>query len=201
MKKLISLIGMMALLLAQTMQAQDLTGTILKDGKPQKNVSVWLKIGRASAVTDKAGHFALSGVVPDDTLQISVSSKYDAKIVVGELKDITINLGKESFSVSGNLDEVTVPYSPVPQMKRGSAITHDVIMRSGLKTVSDVIRRFVPGAQEMASYGGEKVLEGISENTTRVRNTKAFLLAALFNSVSTLDNHYTLLFNHNTHGG
>lgn len=166
MKKLISLIGMMALLLAQTMQAQDLTGTILKDGKPQKNVSVWLKIGRASAVTDKAGHFALSGVVPDDTLQISVSSKYDAKIVVGELKDITINLGKESFSVSGNLDEVTVPYSPVPQMKRGSAITHDVIMRSGLKTVSDVIRRFVPGAQEMASYGGEKVL-----SITRGRNS------------------------------
>lgn len=47
-----------------------------------------------------------------------MNSKYDAKIVVGELKDITINLGKETFTVSGNLDEVTVPYFPVPQMKK-----------------------------------------------------------------------------------
>ena len=165
MKKLISLLGMMALLLTQSMQAQDLTGTVLKNGKPQKNVSVWLKVGRASAVTDKEGHFALSGVLPDDTLQISVNSKYDAKIVVGELKDITINLGKESFSVSGNLDEVTVPYSPAPQIKRGSKITHDDIMRSGMKSVADVIRRFVPGAQEILS-DGVKIL-----SITRGRNS------------------------------
>ena len=46
----------------------------------------------------------------------------------------------------------------------------------------------------------EKVLDGIRENTTRVWNTKAYLLAALFNSVSTLDNHYTMLVNHDFHG-
>ena len=42
----------------------------------------------------------------------------------------------------------------------------------------------------------EKVLDGINENTTEVKNTKAYLLAALFNSVSTLDNHYTMRVNH-----
>ena len=42
----------------------------------------------------------------------------------------------------------------------------------------------------------EKVLDGISENTTRVYNTKAYLLAALFNVVSTIDNHYAMLVNH-----
>ena len=42
----------------------------------------------------------------------------------------------------------------------------------------------------------EKVLDGITENTTEVKNTKAYLLAALFNSVSTLDNHYTMRVNH-----
>ena len=42
----------------------------------------------------------------------------------------------------------------------------------------------------------EKVLDGIKENTSRVWNTKAYLLAALFNSVSTIDNHYTMLVNH-----
>ena len=42
----------------------------------------------------------------------------------------------------------------------------------------------------------EKVLDGINENTTDVKNTKAYLLSALFNSVSTLDNHYTMRVNH-----
>ncbi|MBO7418409.1 MAG: TonB-dependent receptor plug domain-containing protein [Bacteroidaceae bacterium] len=156
MNKFICILGTLALL-SQVLLAQNLTGVILKDGKPQKNVSVWMKIGKASALTDKSGQFTLSNVLAEDTLQISVSSKYDAKIVVGELKNIIINLGKENFTVEGGLEEIKVPYTPVPQMKRGSKITHDVIMRSGMKNVTDVIRRFVPGAQESASFG-EKVL-------------------------------------------
>ena len=46
----------------------------------------------------------------------------------------------------------------------------------------------------------EKVLDGINENTTAVKNTKAYLLSALFNSVSTLDNHYTMRVNHDFYG-
>lgn len=45
----------------------------------------------------------------------------------------------------------------------------------------------------------EKVLEGISINTTRVWNTRAYLLAALFNAPSSTDNHYTMLVNHDLH--
>lgn len=41
----------------------------------------------------------------------------------------------------------------------------------------------------------EKVMEGIAENRTRVFNTKAYLMAALFNSVSTIDHHYSMLYN------
>ena len=47
----------------------------------------------------------------------------------------------------------------------------------------------------------EKVLDGIKENTTSVKNTRAYLLSALFNSVSTLDNHYTMRVNHDLYGG
>ena len=47
----------------------------------------------------------------------------------------------------------------------------------------------------------EKVMDGIRENTTRVWNTKAYLMAALFNSVSTIDNHYAMLVNHDFHSG
>ncbi len=46
----------------------------------------------------------------------------------------------------------------------------------------------------------EKVLDGIRENTTRVWNTRAYLLAALFNAPSTIDNHYTMLVNHDLSG-
>ena len=47
----------------------------------------------------------------------------------------------------------------------------------------------------------EKVLDGISENTTRVRNARAYLLAALFNAPSSTGNYYTLLVNHDLYSG
>ena len=46
----------------------------------------------------------------------------------------------------------------------------------------------------------QKVLSGIRENTTLVRNARAYLLASLFYSVSTMDNHYTMLVNHDLYG-
>lgn len=47
----------------------------------------------------------------------------------------------------------------------------------------------------------EKVLDGISENTTRVRNARAYLLAALFNAPSSTGNYYTMLVNHDLYSG
>lgn len=56
--------------------------------------------------------------------------------------------------------------------------------------------------EQITSEHIQKVLDGIRENTTRVWNTRAYLLAALFNAPSTTDNHYTMLVNHdlNTDG-
>ena len=54
--------------------------------------------------------------------------------------------------------------------------------------------------RQITSEHIEKVLDGIRENTTRVWNTKSYLTAALFNSVSTLDNHYAMLVNHDLRG-
>ena len=42
----------------------------------------------------------------------------------------------------------------------------------------------------------QRVLEAIEDNTTRVWNTKAYLLATLFNVTSTTGNHYAMLVNH-----
>ena len=47
----------------------------------------------------------------------------------------------------------------------------------------------------------ESVLESMRENSSRVKSTKAYLLAALFNSVSTLDNHYAMMANADLNGG
>lgn len=46
----------------------------------------------------------------------------------------------------------------------------------------------------------EKVMEGLKENTTRVLNTKAYLMAALFNAATTIDNHYAMMVNHDLYG-
>ena len=42
----------------------------------------------------------------------------------------------------------------------------------------------------------ERVCDGIRDNHTQVRNTKAYLLAALFNAVSTLGSYYTMQANY-----
>lgn len=46
----------------------------------------------------------------------------------------------------------------------------------------------------------ERVMDGISDNRTQVWNTKAYLLATLFNALSTIDNYYTMQANHDFGG-
>ncbi len=55
--------------------------------------------------------------------------------------------------------------------------------------------------EQLNSEHIQKVLDGIRENTTRVWNTRAYLLAALFNAPATTDNHYTMLVNHDMSNG
>jgi hypothetical protein len=38
-------------------------------------------------------------------------------------------------------------------------------------------------------------MDGIADNRTQVRNTRAYLLATLFNSVSTIDSYNTMQYN------
>ena len=55
--------------------------------------------------------------------------------------------------------------------------------------------------EQLNSEHIRKVLDGIQENTTRVWNTRAYLLAALFNAPATTDNRYTMLVNHDMNNG
>ncbi len=155
MKNTIRLLGLLTLLFCQGLQAQELTGTILKDGKPQKNIRVWLKHNKGLAKTDKEGHFWLPRVLPTDTLVMGVSTKYDAQLLVGEHKDIIVNLEDDGFTVSGGLEEVTVTapsskrteYTSVITLKKMQVVNHDMIMRESIKSVFEAVRRIVPGAK------------------------------------------------------
>lgn len=48
---------------------------------------------------------------------------------------------------------------------------------------------------QITSMHIERVVEGIEDNQVPVRNTKAYLLAVLFNAVSTIDHYYTIQAN------
>ena len=45
------------------------------------------------------------------------------------------------------------------------------------------------------------VLDGMRQNTTKIRNIKQYLLAALYNAPVTISNYYTALVNHDMNGG
>ena len=97
------------------------------------------------------------------------------------------------FSNQTQLDEfveimLEVALSRSPTMKIG---------RDAEYPTAFVQQRF----EQLNSEHIRKVLDGIQENTTRVWNTRAYLLAALFNAPATTDNHYTMLVNHDMSNG
>lgn len=47
----------------------------------------------------------------------------------------------------------------------------------------------------------EYVLQGLKDNPVRVRNIKAYILAALYNAPTTISNYYSALVNHDLHHG
>ena len=46
----------------------------------------------------------------------------------------------------------------------------------------------------------ERVCDGIRDNHTQVRNTKAYLLAAFYNAPATIDSYYRAAVNHDLYG-
>ena len=156
------LILMLTLLSGYTLMAQGLTGTVLKKGKPKKGVVVWLKKADKSATTDKEGRFAFESTGANDTLQIAVSAKYDALVAVGNSREVTVSLNDKDYSVKnvGDVDvERTLPYVQVTAKSSGG-VNHELIMRSGFRSVSEVLKNCVAGIV---------VSEGMTGSSIRVR--------------------------------
>jgi hypothetical protein len=145
--------------------ADNLSGVILKNGKPKKGITVWLKGADFRVETDKEGRFKFFKVSPDDTLQVTVSMRLDAKFAVGDKKDITVNLGKNSCVLNDGNSEQEITYNHAMLSSSSSdGVTHEMIMRSGMKTVTDILRNFMTGVIVTTdATGNSKVMiRGIS---------------------------------------
>ncbi|MBO7418300.1 MAG: hypothetical protein J6U14_05140 [Bacteroidaceae bacterium] len=143
--------------------AQEISGVVMKNGKPKKGITVWLKKADKLAETDKDGHFFFNDAFSGDTLQITATAKTDAKIILTDWKEITINLEKKNFTFNGGKGETTGEYITLPTMKPGEGVTHEMIMRSGLRTIPDIIRNYISGVVVLTDGGSTKVqVHGIS---------------------------------------
>ena len=95
-------------------------------------------------------------------------------------------------------DEIPQEHKDCIDMAREYLRRAHVLVVCG-STVDESVKNDIAVAERLRITA--TTLDGIRENTTRVWNTKAYLMAALFNSVSTIDNHYAMLVNHDFHGG
>lgn len=143
--------------------ADDISGIIMKNGKPKKGITVWMKKADQAMETDKDGKFFFSNVFDGDTLQITASAKSDAKILLHDWRQITINLEKKNYTVNDGNSEISYDYIMLPPMKVGDGVTHEMIMRSGLRSIPDIIRSYVSGVVVTSDGGSSKVqIHGIS---------------------------------------
>lgn len=120
------------------------------------------------------------------------AERMDGKTEIKNLRDkIKEQVGYEYIANAGNrqqLDELV-------ELMLEVALTKSPVIKLGRDMeypTAYVQERFA----KIGQMHIEKVLAGIAENTTQVKNTKAYLLAALFNAPSTLDNHYVMQVNH-----
>lgn len=140
--------------------------------------------------THSFGHSVENAEQQDEN--IKAAERTDGKTEIKNLRDkIKEQVGYEYIANAGNrqqLDELV-------ELMLEVALTKSPVIKLGRDMeypAAFVQERFA----KIGQMHIEKVLAGIAENTTQVKNTKAYLLAALFNAPSTLDNHYVMQVNH-----
>ncbi len=172
------------LLSGSALMAQGLTGTVLKKGKPKKGIVVWLKKADKTVTTDKEGRFAFASVEANDTLQIAASGKQDAMVPVNGLQEVTVSLNDKDFSVKEVDAERTLPYVQVTAPKGG--VNHELIMRSGFRSVSEVLKNCVSGIIVSADMTGSSIrIRGI--NSINSSNEPLFVVDGVAMSGTDID--------------
>ena len=178
------LLILVCILSSTTLMAQGISGTVLKKGKPKKGVVVWLKKADKSATTDKEGRFSFDSYSPSDTLQIAASAKQDALVPVGNMHEVTISLNDKDFNVKDVDVERTLPYVQVTASSGG--VNHELIMRSGFRTVSEVLKNCVAGIIVNESMTGSSIrIRGI--NSLNSSNEPLYVVDGIAMQTSDID--------------
>jgi len=119
---------------------------------------------------------------------------------------------KDAYKIYEELIKDNIEYEHLINAKRLDRDRIDEILDLILETVCSKRKRILIAGDEypaelvkakfmkLNSEHIEFVLNCMQENTTKVRNIKQYLKAALFNAPSTIGNYYTSLVNHDMYG-
>lgn len=158
MVKKIILLGMvMAVVLPSS--AQDIKGIITNaKQRPLKAMKIWRKNTTESTKTDKMGVFAFTGLIPTDTIVISVSRKEEAVIPVRDLKEIVIKLEKNFYILQDGNNEYKREYKKIYRMSNSSNIlTRDQITKLSANSIYDILKGTLPGVQVSDGANGQQI--------------------------------------------
>lgn len=142
------------------MSAQELSGVIFKKSKPVSGLVVSVK--DASVITDNNGRFYFKEASSGDILQINVSKRKAARIMVSDARRLKIYIASGDFVLNNGILESRMPYTALSSDAKisGNVVSHEQIIGSGLKRVTDIIRHHMSGIEVNQSF---------AESTIRVR--------------------------------
>ncbi len=155
--KRIAAIVLISLLAADQLSAQ-IKGTIIdRKQRPAKGLKVWKKNTNTSVVTDDQGVWMLVDTTPHDTVVITVNRKYEAVFAVGSYKDVTLLLGKQSFTLKEGSRQKVIAYRQTLRAMASNVLVREQIARMSANTIYDVLRSSIPGVTVTEGSNGSLV--------------------------------------------
>ena len=99
----------------------------------------------------------LVDTTPHDTVVITVNRKYEAVFAVGSYKDVTLLLGKQSFTLKEGSRQKVIAYRQTLRAMASNVLVREQIARMSANTIYDVLRSSIPGVTVTEGSNGSLV--------------------------------------------
>lgn len=160
-------------LIASSLYAQqstiNLSGTVkTPKGEPVKGVLVSVVEGSRSAKTNKNGEFLLKKVRSTDQIEVVIQKKRVAVFPLNGNQQVRIDLLDNHIRVIfANGDDEMYVLNEVPKRvaRQLGIVTAEMIEKSGVSTLKEVFRQFVPHVQFITLSSGETALNFRGESS------------------------------------
>ena len=166
------------MVLCPTLMAQELSGIITKKGKAKRGLVVTMLNGGERTTTDKYGRFYFRNAAPGDVLQINVTAKKAARIEVSEARRLRVYIDPNDFVLNNGVLEQRLPYMALASAStklKGTVVTRDQIIGSGLQRVTDVLRHHMTGLTVDQTFIGSTIrVRGV--NSVKGENSPLFVI-------------------------